>query len=70
LIAGLGHYTPGNRAFALDALLRDESRALALLDAVADGRVKRSDLGEKRVEALKSFPAEAVRKRAADVLGK
>lgn len=70
LLSGLAHYTPGNRDFALDALLRDAPRASALLDAVADGRVTRADLGGRRVEALKRFRDEAVRTRAASLFGK
>jgi hypothetical protein len=68
LLSGFGHYTEANRGFALDALLRDEGRALALLDAVAEKRLPRDALGPKRIEALKSHTAEAVRRRAEVVL--
>jgi hypothetical protein len=68
LLSGFGHYSPNNREFALDALLRDDARALALLDAVQDGRVTRERLGAGRAEALKAHPAEPVRARAAAVL--
>lgn len=70
LLSGFAHYSQGNREFALDALLRDPSRTVALLDAVADGRVKRSDLGEKRVEALRTSPDQAVRAAASELFSK
>ncbi|WZO95930.1 hypothetical protein EP7_002902 [Isosphaeraceae bacterium EP7] len=69
LLSGFDHYSPNNREFALDALLRDEARALALLDAVKGGRVDRGLLGTKRTEALKAHPVEPVRALATSVLG-
>ena len=44
LIAGFPHFTEGNRVFAVRALLRDSSRADALLAAVADGRLSKADV--------------------------
>ena len=44
LIAGFPHFTEGNRVFAIRALLRDASRADALLAAVADGRLSKADV--------------------------
>ena len=56
LLSGLAHYSAQNRAFLLDALLRDEGRAAALLDAVAAGRLTPDDLGKARVEASGTTP--------------
>ncbi|MGE3819191.1 MAG: hypothetical protein AB7I30_07120 [Isosphaeraceae bacterium] len=69
LLSGIGHYDETNRNLALDALLRDESRAQSLLDAVADGRVTRAALGSRRVKALTEHPSEAIRRRAVELLG-
>jgi hypothetical protein len=54
LISGLGHYSKPNREFALDALVRDDQRRGALLDALAAGRVTEGELGEPRLQKLKS----------------
>jgi hypothetical protein len=70
LLSGMGHYSAHNRDLALDALIRDEARAAALLDAVADGPLKGSDLGAGRVERLLKHPDDSVRQRAGDLLGK
>ena len=70
LLDVLGDLNPANRALALQALVRDETRAQRLLDAVTDGRLKPDALGAKTVEALKSHASESVRRRATDLLGK
>jgi hypothetical protein len=70
LLSGLDHYSERNRALSLDALLRDEDRATALLDALAGGRVSRSDLGATRIEALTGHKSERVRLRAVELLAK
>jgi putative membrane-bound dehydrogenase-like protein len=70
LASGLGHYSKGNRAMALDALVRDEGRMQALLDAVEAGRIKATDLGPKHRAALTSAKDAAVRERAGRLLGK
>ena len=67
LLSGLAHYSAQNRAFLLDALLRDEGRAAALLDAVAAGRLMPDDLGKARVEALRNHAAGAIRSRSAEL---
>ena len=69
LISGLPHYDKANKALALDALIRDEPRALVLLDALANGRIKADELGPKRVELLKTHASELVRRRAGELLG-
>jgi putative membrane-bound dehydrogenase-like protein len=52
LISGLGHYSKPNRQFALDALVRHESRMDALLDELTAGRVTKAELGGRRLERL------------------
>ncbi len=52
LLSGLEHYSEGNRRFAIEALLRDENRRGALLDALSAGRLKRADLGKDVEEKL------------------
>ena len=47
LLSGLAHFTPSNRAFAIEALARDDSRREALLDAIAAGRLRPADLDGK-----------------------
>jgi len=64
LLSGFAHYSEGNRKFALDALLRDETRTAALLDAVEAGRVTRNDLGAERVDKLLKHENRAIRDRA------
>lgn len=70
LIDVLGSLDATNRALALQALIRDEARALRLLDAVADGRLKPDALGAKTTGALKAQASESVRRRAVELLGK
>ena len=70
--AALLHAWPGlaepNRKLALDALVRRESHALALLEALAAGRIKSEELGPERVNRLLQHEAAAVRQRAAGLL--
>jgi hypothetical protein len=68
LLAGLEYYTPDNRKLALDALLRNDTRAAALLDAIEQGRVKPSLLSAEQARALRSMKNEALRKRAQKLL--
>jgi putative membrane-bound dehydrogenase-like protein len=53
LVAGLQSFTKPNLELALDALLRDEQRIGALLDAVSAGKVAKDEIGPKRIEAMK-----------------
>lgn len=69
LAAGLGYYPARNRELALDALLRDESRMAALLDAVAAGKVTKETLGDARIAKLRKAKDAAIRKRAEQLLG-
>jgi len=68
LIAGLKHFSGRNRNLALNALLRDDARMSALLDAVAAGQLTASDLGEVRVQKLKTAENEKIRARAEQLL--
>jgi hypothetical protein len=68
ILSGLPHYSPENRALALDALLRDDQRTAALLDALEAGRVRRDDLGAERAARLKQHPRDDLRRRAAALL--
>jgi hypothetical protein len=70
LASGLGHYSKSNREFALDALLRDESRVGVLLDEIAAGRVGKANLGEKRIERLKGLKDEKLANRSRSFLAK
>jgi putative membrane-bound dehydrogenase-like protein len=64
LIDAIGGLTEGNRNLALDALLRDNARTAALLDAVGEGKVTAAMLGEARVQRLLENPDPALRTRA------
>jgi hypothetical protein len=68
LIAGLKHFSGRNRNAALNALLRDDARMSALLDAVAAGQLTTSDLGDARVQKLKTAENEKIRSRAEQLL--
>lgn len=47
LLDSLGRLTPGNRTFAMQALVRDADRREALVDALESGKVKPADLSEQ-----------------------
>jgi len=70
LASGLAHYPKANRDFALDALVRDESRMGVLLDEIAAGRVTQADLGETRLARLKQVTDGKLAARIQSVLGK
>lgn len=63
LIENFDNLNERNRAFALDALLRNESRIRRLLNAVADGKIKFSALGPERLKKLKEHPDQKIRER-------
>ena len=68
LISSLKNLPERNRSAALNALLRDDSRMTALLDAVAAGRLTASDLGEARVQKLETAANRKLRARAEQLL--
>jgi hypothetical protein len=65
LVEALAHLKGRNRDLALDALLRNEPRALALLDMVDKRAVDLASLGEARLKRLEEHESHAVRERAA-----
>ncbi|MGE3316121.1 MAG: HEAT repeat domain-containing protein, partial [Planctomycetaceae bacterium] len=69
LLSGYAHYSPENRKFALDALVRDESRVAVLLDAVESGRVGAEHLGDC-AQKLAAQQNEQLRERAKKLLAK
>ena len=52
LASRLAHFSKSNRDFALDALVRDESRIAVLLDEIAAGRVTQTELKHPQIERL------------------
>jgi putative membrane-bound dehydrogenase-like protein len=68
LLGGLGHYSKPNRELALDALIRDDSRTGALLDAVAAGQLRGEDLGKKRIWSIRGSQNSRLRERAKSLL--
>lgn len=69
LLVAVNYLTPHVQNFALDALIRDEGRIAALLDAVADGRLDKSKLGAERIAVLLKHPNDALKRRAGELLG-
>jgi hypothetical protein len=63
LIENFENFTEGNQRFALDALLRNDSRIDQLLNAVAGGKIKFAALGAERVKKLKSSSDHKIRER-------
>jgi putative membrane-bound dehydrogenase-like protein len=59
--------SPKLRATAVEALLERPAWVEAFLTAVETGQVSRGDLDPARVDLLKRYPVESVRKRAAGV---
>jgi hypothetical protein len=53
---------------AIDALLRDDSRISALLDAIEDGRVSKKHLGEKQIEFLRKVSDPGLQSRIKKIL--
>ncbi|MCI0705590.1 MAG: c-type cytochrome [Planctomycetia bacterium] len=69
LVKALPDLTAGNRKFAIAGLLRTPARATALLDAVEKGSAKLEWLEKDHRETLLKHPDEAIRTRAAKLLG-
>jgi HEAT repeat protein len=68
LIDALAGLSQGNRNLALDALIRDEQRISALLDAVQAGKVAADAIGAARAKRIKEHSNASVRQRAARLL--
>ena len=70
LIDAMANLKPKNRDLALNGLLRSEPRMLALLDAIAAGRITRDQLGPEREQRLLQSTLQSVHDRAAAVFSK
>ena len=70
LLSGFDTYSDGNRAFVIEALLRDDLRRTALLDALESGRLKRGDLGADAEALLLDPKQNASSDRAKALLAK
>ncbi len=68
ILSNLPNFSERNRRAALNALIRNEQRCLALLKAVAEKKLSAADLGPERVEQLIKHPAETVRQQATRLL--
>ena len=67
LVSGLSYFSKSNRDFALDALVRDESRIAVLLDEIAAGRVTKKELKPHQVERLNSVKDPALARRVREM---
>lgn len=67
LLENLGHFNEENRALALDAMTRTDSRSAMLLDAVADGRVQKSMLSSGQKKSLRESKNPSIKERAMKV---
>jgi putative membrane-bound dehydrogenase-like protein len=70
LLGNIGNFSKQNSELALDALVRNADRCMMLLDAIANGQVKVSVLGDKRMKTLLEHRDAKVQRKAHDVLGK
>jgi putative membrane-bound dehydrogenase-like protein len=68
LLRSLPHLSARNRDLALDGLLRNDERCLALLDAIASETIDAAWLGQARRQKLRDHAAPSVAERAKDVL--
>jgi hypothetical protein len=68
LVKGMLHFSPGNRALAIDALLRTEARTTALIEALERKELKPADLTEKQIEALRNLKNERLKVRVQRLL--
>lgn len=64
LLDHLDHLAAGNRKLALDALLRSDERAAALLMAIEKKKVTSESLSSEQVKTLRSLTDSALRDRA------
>ena len=68
LIKSFPDLTPDNRTLALTALLRDDARTTALLDALAANTIPAAALNESNRKILLEHSNPTLRRRAAEVL--
>lgn len=69
LLSGFSHYSKTNRNMALDALIHDETRIDALLDAIEDGRVAKSALSDDQIGTLKKLVDPKLKPRVEKLFG-
>ena len=67
LASGLAYFSKSNRDFALDALVRDESRIAVLLDEIAAGRVAKAELKRSQIERLNGVTEPALARRVREL---
>jgi hypothetical protein len=68
LIDNFGAYNQDNMDFAIEALLRSESRAALFLDSLEDGTISAALLTQAQKDRILSIQYQALRERAAKVL--
>ena len=68
LLGGIAHYSEGNRKLALDALVRTESRMVALVDAIEKSTVMRAMLSEAQLSKLRKAKDAALKARVQALL--
>ena len=68
LVETLERQTPAVRRAIIDALAVEPAAAAVLLEAVADGRIARIEIGQPRETALLKHRDNAIRRRAEEVL--
>ena len=68
LAAGLNYYSPDNRALAIDALLRTESRTIELIEALEKKQIKPTALNAAQIAALQKLKNKKLSERVTKVL--
>jgi hypothetical protein len=69
LIAGYSHYSAGNQKLAIGALLRNETRCIETLNALASDKLPPELRMADAITALRKHGSATVRQRAMEVLG-
>jgi putative heme-binding domain-containing protein len=62
-------FSPRARSLALSVLLARKDRATALLQAIEDGKISRSELATSQVKLLRTHGSQEIRRRAVNVFG-
>ena len=68
LVSGLGHFNNENRGLAIGALMRTSGRSMALLDAIAEGRVSAKFLNTAERKSLRESTNATIREQAIRIL--
>jgi putative membrane-bound dehydrogenase-like protein len=69
LVASMKRYNAGNRRLAIDALLKNEGRTVALLVALEQEQIRAVQLSDAHRKTLRNLKNEMLRKRALKVIG-